>query len=218
MRQDIRRRSLGVPGCPPCARLAGKRQFDVIIVAGALVVLSPLLAFCALAVRLSSRGPILYRGQRVGQGGGDFEILKFRTMRVDHSERDQLTTARNDRRVTRVGSFLRRYKLDELPQLVNVLRGDMSIVGPRPEFRAWVDYYTDEEMAIFSVRPGLTDYSSIALVRLGDMVDAERADAQYLELILPRKNELRLKYISNLSWHTDLVLIAATVRAIGRRR
>ena len=187
----------------------GKRAFDLVVAACGLVALAPLMAVLWCAAKASSPGPAIYRGARVGLDGQPFEILKFRTMRVGSS--DQLTTALNDARITRVGRFLRRYKLDELPQLVNVLRGDMSVVGPRPEFQQWVDLYAPDEMRILSVRPGITDFASIEFIELDRHVGAEDADARYLEVAFRRKNELRLKYVDEMSWRTDLQLIRRTL-------
>lgn len=187
----------------------GKRAFDVVVASCGLVALSPIIVMTWCAVRLTSRGPAIYRGERVGLHGRRFEILKFRSMYVDSSS--QLTTALGDPRITSVGRFLRRHKLDELPQLVNVIRGDMSLVGPRPEFQQWVDLYTPDEMRILTVRPGITDYASIEFIELDRHVGAVDADARYLEVAFHRKNALRLKYVDEISWHTDLTILRRTL-------
>lgn len=190
-------------------RVVGKRAFDVVVASCALTLLSPLIAVVWCVVRMTSRGPAIYRGERVGRHGRPFEILKFRTMYVGSSR--QLTTALDDPRVTPVGRFLRRRKLDELPQLVNVIRGDMSLVGPRPEFRQWVDLYIGDEMRILTARPGITDFASVEFIELDKHVGAEDADARYLEVAFARKNELRLKYIDEMSWRTDLRILRQTL-------
>lgn len=197
-------------------RVRGKRAFDVFASLVGLAAASPALIVIALIVKASSRGPIIYRGVRVGRDGRDFQILKFRTMW--HRETSQLTTSHDDPRVTRVGSWLRRYKLDELPQLVNVLRGDMSVVGPRPEFRQWVDRYESADMVALAVRPGLTDFASLEFIDLHSLVGSEDADARYLSEALPRKNELRRRYVAEMSWRTDLKLIGRTLQTIAFRR
>ena len=196
-------------------RVRGKRAFDMVAAGCGLVLLSPLIVVAWCAVRLTSRGPAIYRGVRVGLDGRHFEILKFRSMYVGSS--GQLTTALGDPRVTPVGRFLRRYKIDELPQLVNVIRGDMSLVGPRPEFQQWVDLYTADEMKILTVRPGITDYASIEFIELDRHVGAEDADARYLEVAFRRKNELRLKYVDQMSWRADLAILRLTLKMLVSR-
>lgn len=191
------------------AGVPGKRAFDVVVAGCALVVLAPLLAVIWCVVKATSRGPAVYRGARVGLHGQPFEIFKFRSMYVGSST--QLTTALNDARITRVGRVLRRYKLDELPQLVNVLGGEMSLVGPRPEFQQWVDLYSPQEMRILTVRPGITDLASIEFIELDRHVGEEHADARYLEVAFHRKNQLRLKYVDEMSWHTDLSILKRTL-------
>lgn len=195
--------------------MRGKRAFDVVVASCGLVALSPLIVLVWCAVRLTSRGPAIYRGVRVGLHGRPFEILKFRSMYIDSSS--QLTTALGDPRITPIGRFLRRHKLDELPQLVNVIRGDMSLVGPRPEFQQWVDLYAPEEMRILTVRPGITDYASIEFIELDRHVGAVDADARYLEVAFRRKNELRLKYVDEISWRADFEILRSTLtRLIAR--
>ena len=144
--------------------MGAKRTFDLMAASVGLVILSPLLLVIACAVRCDTRGPVFYRGVRTGLNGIPFRIIKFRTMVPDAESLGGKVTARDDARVTRVGRVLRRYKLDELPQLINVIKGDMSVVGPRPEVSEYTALYTDEEHVILSVRPGITDYASIELV------------------------------------------------------
>ena len=188
-----------------------KRGFDVMVATIALVSVAPLLALAALMVKLSSRGPVLYRGTRVGLNGQLFSMLKFRTMVVDAESLGGSATAADDPRITRLGKFLRRYKLDELPQFFNVLAGDMSLVGPRPEVQKYVNLYSPEEKAILTVRPGITDWASIwnsneAAVLEGSR-DPERA---YEELIRPTKLALQLLYVRNHSFFVDLTILLHT--------
>ena len=189
-----------------------KRLFDVVVASLALVVLAlPLVAIAAL-VRLSSRGPALFRQERVGLHGRRFRIWKFRTMVHDAAGTGPLVTSAGDARVTPLGRLLRRCKLDELPQLVNVWRGDMSFVGPRPEVPRFVERYSAEDRAVLSVRPGITDPASIRLrdeeQLLGRFVDRERA---YLEVLLPLKLDLQRDYIARRSFVGDVALILRTL-------
>ena len=203
---------------PSAGALAAKRAFDVVVSAAGLVVLSPVIAAIAVAVRTSSPGPVFYRGVRTGRWGTPFRIHKFRTM-VDGAEGlGGGTTALNDARVTPVGRFLRRHKLDELPQLLNVLVGEMSFVGPRPELPQYTAQYTQEERRILSVRPGITDQSSLKFVSLEHEVGGVEADRNYEEFVLPEKNLLRLHYVDNQSFMNDLALVCQTVAQIIRRR
>jgi len=191
-----------------------KRCLDVVGASILLVLLSPLFAAAALAIRLSGPGPILFRQARVGRGGKPFDILKFRTMRVSQSPGPLITTA-GDPRVTRVGRVLRRWKLDELPQLINVLRGEMSFVGPRPEVPCYVDMFAETYRELLAVRPGITDPASVAFrdeeALLGRSSNAEEL---YVHEILPRKLELSQAYVRQRSLGLDLRLMARTVAAI----
>jgi lipopolysaccharide/colanic/teichoic acid biosynthesis glycosyltransferase len=198
---------------PP--RVWGKRSFDVIVATLGLVALSPILAAIAIAVRLTSPGPVIYRGTRVGKGGRNFEILKFRSM-WDRPTR-QLTTALGDLRITPVGRRLRRYKLDELPQLINVVRGEMSIVGPRPEFQEWVDLYGPQDRRCLLVRPGITDFASLEFIDLDKHVGALDADERYLRDAFAQKNELRVRYVNEMSWPTDMKIIARPIGQLVNR-
>ena len=191
-----------------------KRCLDVAAASILVVLLSPLFAVVALAVRLSGPGPILFRQARVGRGGKPFDILKFRTMRVSQRPGSLLTTA-GDPRVTRVGRVLRRWKLDELPQLINVLQGEMSFVGPRPEVPRYVDMFAETYRELLAVRPGITDPASVAFrneeALLGRSPNAEEL---YVHEILPRKLELSQAYVRQRSLGLDLRLMARTVAAI----
>jgi lipopolysaccharide/colanic/teichoic acid biosynthesis glycosyltransferase len=192
-----------------------KRVFDLVVATTLLVATSPILLVIAVAVRLTSRGPVLYRGERVGRHGETFHILKFRTMSAD-AERHGTTTSLNDWRITPVGRWLRRSKLDELPQLVNVIRGEMSLVGPRPEVEEHTSEYTEEEQLILSVLPGITDLSSIRFARLDLALGAENAHQVYLDRIRGEKNALRLKYVRERSFSLDLRILWMTAVAIVR--
>lgn len=190
-----------------------KRIFDVAVSAGALVITAPIMVLAALAIKIGSRGPVLYRQARIGRGGRPFTILKFRTMVPGADELGGSSTPTDDPRVTRVGRFLRRYNLDELPQLFNVLKGDMSIVGPRPEVPRYVDIFSDDERMILSVRPGLTDWATVWIGDEGDrLAGSPDPDRTYLEEIWPEKHRLALEYVQNHNIRIDLRIIGATLK------
>ena len=177
----------------------------------ALVIVAPLLALAAVMVKLSSRGPVYYRGTRVGLNGKLFPMLKFRTMVVDAESLGGSATAADDPRITRFGKFLRRYKLDELPQFFNVLLGDMSLVGPRPEVQKYVDLYSLEERAILTVRPGITDWASIWNSNEAAVLEGSRdPERTYEELIRPTKLALQLLYVRDHSFFVDLKIMFHT--------
>jgi lipopolysaccharide/colanic/teichoic acid biosynthesis glycosyltransferase len=191
-----------------------KRLFDIFLAGLGVVLLAPLLGAIAILVALDSRGPMLYRGIRTGRYGRPFRILKFRTMVPDAEKVGGGTTALGDRRITRVGHVLRRYKLDELPQLFNVLKGDMSLVGPRPELPRYTDRYRGEERLILSVRPGITDFSSIRFASLDEMVGAQDADRVFETAVLPQKNQLRVRYVKEASFFVDVKILFLTAAKI----
>lgn len=192
-----------------------KRFFDIVAAAVGFLFLSPFLFFIALRIRQEDSGPVFYRGERVGLHGKPFRIFKFRTMVVDAERLGASSTSDDDQRITNIGKFLRKYKLDELPQLINVLIGDMRLVGPRPEVKKFTDMYTKEEMAILSVRPGITDWASIWNSDEGAiLVGSTDPDRDYLEKIRPEKIRLQLKYVSEKSFWTDLKIILLTLKAI----
>ena len=194
-----------------------KRAFDFLISLLGLLVLSPVLSILALLVKLSSPGPVFYRGVRVGRYGKPFRILKFRTMVVDAERIGGSSTPEDDPRITTVGRFLRKYKLDELPQLINVFKGDMSFVGPRPQVPWAVELYTEEEKALLSVRPGITDYASIRFSKEADILRGSGdPDREYLEKIAPEKIRLGLEYVRNHSLLVDIKIILATFWALMR--
>ena len=199
-------------------RVPGKRLFDI-VVAGVLAVLTaPILLVSSALVRLTSDGPAFYRATRVGRDGNLFTMYKLRSMYVSAAPGGSPTTGLNDPRVTPVGKAMRALKLDELPQLVNVLRGDMSLVGPRPEVPECVDLYTSEQRRILTVRPGITDLASIAFADLAAEVgESEDPHQVYMDKVFDEKNRLRLEYVDRQSWHLDLAILWGTfVRVVGR--
>jgi lipopolysaccharide/colanic/teichoic acid biosynthesis glycosyltransferase len=194
----------------PARLLALKRIFDVAISSIALLALCPLFAMVAVTVKLSGPGPIFYRGMRSGLHGKPFHILKFRTMVTNAEEIGGPSTALHDPRLTSVGKILRKYKMDEFPQLLNILKGDMSFVGPRPQVEKYTNLYSGEEKIILSVRPGLTDYASIQFIDLDAILGDDNVDEKYLREIEPEKNNLRIQYVRNLSFWTDMKILFLT--------
>jgi lipopolysaccharide/colanic/teichoic acid biosynthesis glycosyltransferase len=198
----------------------GQRLFDMVGASAGLLLLAPLLGLIALLIKCDSRGPVLYKGLRLGRNGAPFHMLKFRTMIPDAEARGPLATPDGDVRVTRVGRLLRRYKLDELPQLINVLRGEMSLVGPRPEAPLYFDYYTEEEKGIvLSVRPGMTDYGSLRFHDEGKLLAGSPDPVRtYLETIRDEKVKAQVRYIREQSLLVDVKLIVATIGTIFTTR
>jgi lipopolysaccharide/colanic/teichoic acid biosynthesis glycosyltransferase len=192
-----------------------KRLFDLVVSSCALIVLSPLLAAIALAVRLSSSGPALYRGARVGRGGREFTILKFRSMRIEQQAMSEITI-HGDPRVTAAGRILRASKLDELPQLWNVIRGDMSLVGPRPEAPRYVAAYTPEQREVLIVRPGITGLSQIYLRHEERLLSGSQPERYYQTTLMPAKLEIDRHYARYHSFWLDLKIVALTVVALFR--
>jgi lipopolysaccharide/colanic/teichoic acid biosynthesis glycosyltransferase len=191
-----------------------KRVFDLLAASLALGLLSPLLATIALLVRLDSPGPVLHRGERTGQHGQRFRIFKFRSMVQAADQVGPGITAGHDPRVTRVGRVLRKTKLDELPQFLNVLRGEMSIVGPRPEDPRYVALYSAAQRRVLSVRPGITSIASLAFLNEEALLAGDELGTLYTQVIMPRKLELDLEYVDRMSWALDLKLIVMTVLAM----
>lgn len=193
----------------------GKRVFDIVVSFLILAVLSPFFLLLALAIKLDSRGPVFYRQVRVGRFNRDFKIFKFRTMVQDADRIGPLLTMGEDPRVTRVGRFIRKCRLDEFSQLLNVLGGSMSLVGPRPEVRKYVDVYTPEYMATLLVRPGITATSSIAFKDEDKLLNSGSNPEQiYVEQILPPKMALNLEYIKKISVRSDIKIMFQTVAAV----
>jgi lipopolysaccharide/colanic/teichoic acid biosynthesis glycosyltransferase len=193
-----------------------KRLFDITLSFIGLLVLFPLFVVIAVLIKLNSKGPVFYRGVRVGLRGRLFRMYKFRTMVVDAEKLGGPSTPADDPRITRIGRFLRRRgKLDELPQLINVLEGDMSLVGPRPEVPQYVALYTDEEKAVLRVRPGLTDYASVWNSNEGEILrGSQDPEKDYMEKIKPEKIRLQLKYVKNHSFWVDLTIILQTLKVV----
>ncbi len=196
-----------------CARWldkAAKRAFDIAFATVGLVLGLPLLALVAVAVKLDSPGPVFYRGVRIGRRFRPFRLFKFRTMVTNAEQLGGSTASKHDPRVTRVGRLLRRTKLDELPNLINVLVGQMSLVGPRPEVKFYTDKYTAEERFILSVRPGITDFASLEFAHQQALIGEEDPEGDFQARVLPRKNALRLKYARERSFSVDLQVLGAT--------
>ena len=194
-----------------------KRLFDIFATGVGLVVLSPLFLIVAVWIKLDSTGPVFYRQVRVGKGNQDFKIFKFRTMRIGSDRGSLITVGGRDPRITTSGYFLRKTKIDELPQLINVLIGDMSLVGPRPEVRHYVNYWTPEQMRVLDVRPGITDPASIRYCNENELLEkADDPESFYINVIMQDKIGLYLDYVDNNGFWRDLQLIFSTVFAIFR--
>lgn len=194
-----------------------KRIFDIIFSTIILILFLPFGIIVSLIIVVTSRGGVFYKQERIGKGGEPFYLFKFRTMRKDADKVGKLTVGMRDPRITRIGYFLRKYKVDEFPQFINVLIGDMSVVGPRPEVKEYTDLYTDEQRKILNIKPGITDYASLAYFDenslLGDSNDPKNT---YIEKIMPAKLELNKKYLQNPTvWH-DFKIIWKTIRQIFR--
>jgi lipopolysaccharide/colanic/teichoic acid biosynthesis glycosyltransferase len=194
-----------------------KRLFDIGASAAGLLVLSPLLLFLAAWIRMDSPGSVLYAAPRVGRGGRLFRMYKFRTMVANADRIGGSSTPDDDPRITRAGRWLRRYKLDELPQLLNVLNGTMSLVGPRPQVKWAVELYTPEQREVLTVPPGITDYASIHFPNEGELLRGSTdPDRDYMEKIHPEKMRLSLEYVRHRSLGTDLAVLARTFAAVFR--
>ena len=188
-----------------------KRAFDFVASTIGLIVLGPFMSAIALAIQATSAGPVFYRGERIGMNGRPFDVCKFRTMVHDEGKKGGTSTAGDDARITALGRFLRRWKLDELPQLINVWRGEMSIVGPRPQVRWAVELYDEMQRHLLSVRPGITDWASIRFRNEGEILRGSLdPDRDYLDKIAPEKIRLGLLYVEKQSIWTDLKIIQAT--------
>ena len=194
-----------------------KRSFDFLSSGLGLLILSPVLVLIAILITFSSKGGVFYRQKRIGLHGRPFDILKFRTMYTGADKLGLLTVGDRDPRVTPIGYYLRKYKLDELPQLINVFLGDMSMVGPRPEVAKYVDLYSREDKVVLSIRPGITDYASIYFRNENEILkSAVDPEKKYIEEVMPQKLELNKKYIREKGIVTDLKIIGLTVLSIFR--
>lgn len=188
-----------------------KRIFDILVSGIGLLCLSPLLLIVAIWIKLDSPGPIFYRQVRVGRYNKDFRIFKFRSMRIGSDKGSLVTIGGRDPRITRSGYFIRKFKIDELPQLINVLVGDMSLVGPRPEVRHYVNYWTPEQMHVLDVRPGITDPASIKYRNENELLaQAENPEKYYIDVIMQEKIKLYLEYAEKSSFWYDIKLIFQT--------
>jgi len=192
-----------------------KRIMDLIAALAGLLILSPILLIIALFIKMEDGGPVFYRGERVGKGGVHFKIFKFRTMVPDADKIGGSSTPEDDRRITRLGRILRKYKIDEIAQLINVLKGEMSIVGPRPQVAWAVELYTDEEKLLLTVQPGITDYASLKFSNEDEILKGSKdPDKDYLEKIAPEKNRLAIEYVKHHSVMMDIKIILATIKTI----
>ena len=189
-----------------------KRPFDVVFSILGLIILSPILLVISLLIKLDSKGSILFMQGRVGKDNVDFDIYKFRTMRVQSDKKGLLTLGNNDARITKIGYFLRRYKIDEFPQLINIIKGDMSFVGPRPELRYYVNFYNENDMSIFKVRPGITGLASLKYRNEVELLKAAKDPEKFfIETIIPDKLRFNKAYIKKQSFFFDLKLIGLTI-------
>ena len=189
-----------------------KRLFDIFASGVGLIILSPLFLILAIWIKMDSEGPVFYRQARVGLHDKEFKIFKFRSMRVGSDKGSLITIGGHDSRITRSGYYIRKFKLDELPQLVNVFIGDMSLVGPRPEVRHYVNFWTPEQMHVLDVRPGITDPASIKFRNENEMMEqAEDPERYYIEVIMQEKLKLYLEYVDHHSLLGDLGLILRTI-------
>jgi len=195
--------------------MISKRLFDIFFSIVGLTILLPLFLVIALVIAIESKGGVFYLQHRVGKNNIDFKLYKFRTMFVNSDKSGLITVGMRDSRITKVGYILRKYKFDELPQLLNVLQGSMSFVGPRPEVRKYVELYNDTQLKVLKVKPGITDYASIEYSNENELLgNASDPDQLYVEVIMPAKLSLNLKYIDEISIATDVKLILQTIKKI----
>jgi lipopolysaccharide/colanic/teichoic acid biosynthesis glycosyltransferase len=194
-----------------------KRLFDIVSSLLGLLFLFPILILISSVIVATSRGGVFYSQTRVGKNQKYFNLLKFRTMKPNSEKAGQLTVGNNDSRITGIGRVLRKLKLDEIPQLFNVIRGEMSIVGPRPEVPKYVDLYSEEQLKVLSVRPGLTDLASIEFINENEILgNSENPEKEYVEVIMPKKLRLNIQYIENQTFLGDIKLIFKTFGKILR--
>jgi lipopolysaccharide/colanic/teichoic acid biosynthesis glycosyltransferase len=192
-----------------------KRTFDIFFALLALLVFLPFGLLLALIIVLESKGGVFYAQERIGQFGKPFKLLKFRSMETGSDKKGLLTVGMNDSRITKSGNFIRKFKLDEIPQFINVLKGEMSIVGPRPEVKKYVDHYNAEQRLILNVKPGITDYASLEYFRENEILgNASDPEKEYLDVVMPDKIRINQKYSSNPSISEDLKIIFLTALKI----
>jgi lipopolysaccharide/colanic/teichoic acid biosynthesis glycosyltransferase len=192
-----------------------KRFFDLILSLMGLLITVPILFLITILIKISSSGPVFYKQVRVGKNNKDFKIFKFRTMHLNADKKGLLTVGGRDPRVTSIGYYLRKFKLDELPQLINVFKGDMSFVGPRPEVRQFVNLYSEIQKKVLNVKPGITDLASIEFRNENEILSKEEDSNQYyIDNIMPKKLEINLKYINQRNLLKDFVVIIKTIKVI----
>ncbi|MFH0896402.1 MAG: sugar transferase [Bacteroidota bacterium] len=195
-----------------------KRFFDIFFSFFVLACASPFLIIVSIIIWLNDFGPVFYMAPRTGKNNKPFRMLKFRSMILNADKVGPSSTTKTDKRITRIGRFLRKSKLDELPQFINVFIGQMSVVGPRPEVKYFTDLFTEEEKAILSVKPGITDWASVWNSDEGKILEgAEDPDKAYMELIWPEKKRLQLKYVADHTFHTDIRIIWLTLAAVFKK-
>lgn len=192
-----------------------KRLCDIVLSALGLIIFCPLFLVLSIWVALDSTGGVFYRQTRVGRGGRDFKLLKFRSMRIGADKKGLITIGDKDARITKSGYYIRKYKFDELPQLINVLKGDMSFVGPRPEVRKYVDLYTAEQLCVLNVRPGITDPASIQYSNENELLEkAENPEQYYINTVMPDKLRINLEYLKKRTLWSDFKVIIKTISKV----
>jgi lipopolysaccharide/colanic/teichoic acid biosynthesis glycosyltransferase len=194
-----------------------KRIFDILFSLLSIILFSPFCILISIAIKLDSKGPIFYRGERIGKNGNPFRIFKFRTMIQDADKNGRTTTSASDERLTNIGRIIRKFKLDELPQLLNVLQGTMSIVGPRPQVKWAIEKYNDEEKQILQLKPGITDWASIKFHNEEEIIASSGIadpDEAYMKLIHNEKTQLQLKYLHERNFFLDIKIILVTISMI----
>lgn len=192
-----------------------KRLCDIVLSALGLIIFCPLFLVLSIWIALDSTGGVFYRQTRVGRGGRDFKLLKFRSMRIGADKKGLITIGDKDARITKSGYYIRKYKFDELPQLINVLKGDMSFVGPRPEVRKYVDLYTAEQLCVLNVRPGITDPASIQYSNENELLEkAEDPEQYYINTVMPDKLRINLEYLEKRTLWSDFKVIIKTISKV----
>jgi len=192
-----------------------KRSFDIFFSFFGLIILSPIFLLIFVLVKTDSKGPVIYKQTRVGKDGKDFSVLKFRSMKQDSESKGLLTVGGKDPRITKTGYFIRKYKLDELPQLINVLKGEMSFVGPRPEVRKYVLLYDEVQKKVLNVKPGITDVASIKYRNENELLEgSDDPESFYIKEIMPVKLKMNLEYINDRSFFKDIKVILNTLKTV----
>lgn len=191
------------------------RFFDILFSVIGLILLIPIFIIVGIAIKIDSKGPILYRQKRIGRNGIDFFLLKFRSMYTESDKKGLITIGNNDSRITRVGRFIRKYKIDELPQLLNVLNGSMSLVGPRPEVSKYVELYNNYQRRVLSIKPGITDFASIYFKNENEILNNKsNPEEYYIKYLVPQKIRLNLIYLNNYNVKTYFLIIFKTIKSV----